>query len=92
MKHIDQIKELLKKFKSIDELSNAIKQADIPAWYMQEADESFKNEHGIKTNESWHRFFIETDSTPMNKLENLPHYTILLISANLNEIKVIEKS
>jgi hypothetical protein len=92
MKHIDQIKELLRKSESIDALSNAIKQVDIPAWYMKEADDAFKKEHGIDINEIWHRFFLETDSTPLNKLEKLPHYTMILVSDNLNEIKVIEKS
>ncbi len=92
MKHIDEIKLLMKQSSSIADLSDALKQADIPAWYMKEADDAFKKKHGIAMNEIWHRFFIETGSTPVNKYENVPNYTILLVSDNLKEIKVIVKS
>jgi hypothetical protein len=57
---------------------------------MIEADDSFKTAHGINANEKWHRFFVETDSTPINKWENLPHYTNLAISDNLQELRIIE--
>ena len=92
MKHIEQIKSLMRQSKSISELIDAIKNDDIPAWYMIEADESFKKEHGIKVNEKWHRFFVETDSTPVNQWENLPHYTNLIIRDDLSEMRIIDKS
>ena len=92
MKFIKQIEELLKQSESIDAFFNALKQANIPGWYMKTANDSFKKEHGIGINAIWHRFFIETGSNPVNKFENVPDYTILLVSDNLKEIKVIEKS
>ena len=51
MKHIDQIHELMKQSGSITELLDALKQTDIPAWYMIEADDSFKKAHGINASE-----------------------------------------
>ena len=92
MKHIHQIEELMKRSKSIDELTDAIKQAEIPAWYMCEADESFKREQGINVNEKWHRYSVETSSTPINQWENLPHYTNIVISDNLKEFRIVAKS
>lgn len=71
MNHIDQIQKLMKQSKSISEFTEALKNADIPAWYMIEAEESIKKEHGINVNEKWHRFFAETDSTPINQWEKI---------------------
>jgi hypothetical protein len=51
MKHIEQIKSLMKQSKSVSELNDALREADIPAWYVTEADESFKKEIGIDVNE-----------------------------------------
>ena len=90
MKHIDQIQTLMKQSGSIADLSDALQKADIPAWYMTEADDSFKTAHGIHISEKWHRFFVETDSTPINKWENLPHYTNIVISDNLKELRIIK--
>ena len=92
MKYIDQIQKLMKQSKSISELNDALRHADIPAWYMIEADESFKKEHGINVNEKWHRYFIETDSTPINQWENLTHYTVFITRDDLSEIRIIDKS
>jgi hypothetical protein len=47
MKHIDQIQKLMKQSKSISEFTDALKNADIPAWGTIEADKLFKKEHGI---------------------------------------------
>jgi len=91
MKHIDQIQKLMKQSKSISEFTDALKNADIPAWGTIEADESFKKEHGINVNEKWHRFFAETDSTPLNKWENLPHYTVFIVRDDLSEMRIIDK-
>ena len=92
MKHIEQIKSLMKQSKSISEFTDALTNADIPAWYMMEADESFKKEYDINVNEKWYRYFVETDSTPINQWENLPHYTNLIIRDDLTDIRIIEKS
>ena len=91
MKHIDQIQKLMKQSKSIPEFTDALKNADIPAWGTIEVDESFKKEHGIDANEKWYRFFAETDSTPINQWENLPHYTVFIIRDDLSEMRIIEK-
>ena len=91
MKHIDQIRKLMEQSKSISELTDAIKNADIPAWGGIEADESFKKEHGINVNEKWYRFFAETDLTPINQWENLPHYTVFIIRDDLTEMRIIDK-
>ena len=82
----------MKQSKSISEFTEALENADIPAWYMIEADESFKKDHGINVNEKWHRYFAETDSTPINQWENLPHYSYLLIRDDLAEMRIIDKS
>jgi hypothetical protein len=47
MKHIEQIRSLMKQSKSIPEFTNALRNADIPAWGTIKVDESFKKEHGI---------------------------------------------
>ena len=82
----------MKQSKSISEFIDALKNTDIPAWGSTEADESFKKEHGISVNEKWHIFFAETDSEPINKWENLPHYSYLLIREDLAEMRIINKS
>ena len=82
----------MKQSKSISEFTDALKNADIPAWGTIEADESFKKEHGINVNEKWYRHFFETDSTPINQWENLPHYTVFIIRDDLTEIRIIAKS
>jgi hypothetical protein len=92
MKHIDEIRKLMKQSRSISEFTDALKNADIPAWGTVEVDESFKIEHGIDVNEKWYRFFVETDSSPINKWENLPQYTILVIRDDLTEMRIIDKS
>ena len=92
MKHIDQIRKLMKQSKSISEFTDALKHADIPAWGTTEADELFKKEHGINVNEKWYRFFAETDSTPINQWENLPHYTVFIIRDDLAEMRIIDES
>ena len=92
MKYIDQIQMLMKRSAGIADLSDALRKADIPAWYMIEADDSFKTAHGIDVNEKWHRFFVETDSTPINEWENLPHYTNIVISDDLKELRIVETS
>ena len=92
MRHIEQIKSLMRQSKSIPEFTDALKNADIPAWGAIEADESFKKEHGINVNEKWYRFFAETDSVPINKWENLPHYTVFIIRDDLAEMRIIDKS
>jgi len=92
MKHIDQIQKLMKQSKSISEFTNALKNADIPAWGTVEVDESFKKKCGINVSEKWHRFFVETDSTPINEWENLPHYTVFIVRDDLSEMRIIDKS
>ena len=91
MKHIDQIQKLMKQSKSISEFIGALKNADIPAWGTTEVDESFKKEHGINVNEKWYRFFAETDSTPINQWENLPHYTFFIVRDDHSEMRIIDK-
>ena len=92
MKHIDTIKELMKQSASIKELIIAIRQSEIPAVYTRYADKALKKKHGIKQHEKWHRFFVETSLTPVNKWENLSNYSTVLISDDLQEMKVIDKS
>ena len=65
---------------------------EIPVFYMKEANDSFMKEHSIKSEKKWHRFFIETGSTPVNKWENISQFTIILISDDLQEMKIIENS
>jgi len=89
MKNIDQIRELMKQSKSIAELGDALKDADITAFYMGEAGDSLRTEHGIDPDEKWHRFGVETDLTPINEWENLPQYTIVVISDDLQQLRVI---
>lgn len=91
MKYLKQIEELMKSSKSIDELINAIKQSEIPAFYMRQADDSIKMKLDISIDEKWHRFFVETSSTPINRWENMPHYSQIVISDNLDEIKILKK-
>jgi hypothetical protein len=79
----------MKQSKSISEFTDALKNADIPAWGTIEADKLFKKEHGINVNEKWYRIFAETGSTPINQWENLPHYTILVIRDDLAEMRII---
>lgn len=81
----------MKQSGSIEELSEALKQAEIPAWYMIEADDAFKRDHGLSAEEKWHRFFIETDFAPINQWENMPLYTKIAVNEALTEIKIIEK-
>ena len=92
MKHIDQIQKLMKQSKSISAFTDALKHADIPAWGTIEVDESFKKEHDINVNEKWYRYFVETDSVPINQWENLPHYTVFIIRDDLAEMRIIDKS
>jgi hypothetical protein len=42
MERIEQIKSLMKQSKSISEFTDALRNADIPAWGTIEVDESFK--------------------------------------------------
>ena len=91
MKHIDQIKKMMKQSKSISEFTDA-RNTDIPAWGTTEVDESFKKEHGINVSEKWHKFFAETDSEPINQWENLPHYTVFIVRDDLSEMRIIDKS
>ncbi|MBN1975043.1 MAG: hypothetical protein JW787_15485 [Sedimentisphaerales bacterium] len=91
MDNIDKIRELMKQTKSIIELVNVIRQNEFPAVYMREADDSLKKQNNIDINEKWHRFFVETGSTPVNKWENITKYTTVLISDNLQEMKVINR-
>ena len=67
MKHLAEIQELMRQSGSVEELSDALKQAEIPAWYMIEADDSFRKNHGLSTDERWYRYFVETDSAPINQ-------------------------
>jgi hypothetical protein len=91
MKHIEKIKSPMKQSMSIAEFTDALRNADIPAWGTIEVDKSFKKEHSINVNEKWYRFFAETDSTPINQWENLPHYTVFIIRDDLSEMRIIEK-
>ena len=91
MEHIDKIKQLMTQCKSIDELIDSIGKNDISAVYMRLADEQLKNENNIDLNEKWHRFFVETDSTAVNKWENITNYTIVLISDDLRQMKIIKE-
>lgn len=91
MKPIDKIKQLMTKCKSIDELIDAINKEEFSTCYMRQADETLKKEHDINPNEIWHRFWIETSATPVNKWENVTNYTTVLISDDLREMKVVEK-
>ncbi len=92
MNNIEQIKDLLKKTKSIAELIVAIRQAEIPAVYVSEIDNSFKKHYGVAKNRKWHRFFVETSLTAVNKWENISNYSMLLINDDMQETKLIEKS
>jgi len=92
MKNIDKIKELMKQSKTITEFVDTLIKTDIPVCYMRQANDSFIKEHGIQSDKKWHRFFVETGSTPVNKWENITQFTIILISDDLQEIKVIENS
>jgi len=67
----------------------AILVAGIWAWYVLEADESFKRKHGLHVNEEWHRYFIEIDATPVNKWENLPQCTSVVMRVDLTRLKII---
>jgi hypothetical protein len=90
MDNIEKIKELMKQAKSIEELIDVISKEEITAFYMRQADDSLKKEQGVNTAEIWHRFFVETGSTPVNKWENISNYTVVLISDDLREIKVLK--
>ena len=92
MKHIEKIKEFMKQSKSIEDLIDTLMKSNIPVCYMREASDSLKKEQDIKTDEKWHRFFVEIGSTPVNKWENISHYTVILVSDNLQEMKIIDKS
>ena len=92
MKAIDKIKEIIKRSTNIEELIAAIKKEEISAIYMRLADEKIKKEQGINPDETWHRFFVEASATPVNKWENITNYSVVLISDDLKEMKVIEKS
>ena len=92
MNNIEQIQELMKQSKSITELIDAIRKAEIPAIYMREADNPLKKQYGLDVNKKWHRFFVETSLTPVNKWENISNYSMLLISDDLQDIKIIDKS
>ena len=89
MKNVDKIKELMKQSKSIEDLIDALMKTDFSVCYMKEANGTFIKEHGINSDIKWHRFFVETDSIPVNKWENISQYTIILISDDLQEIKII---
>jgi hypothetical protein len=91
MDNIEKIKELMKQAKSIEELIDTISKEEITAFYMRHADESLKKEQDINPAEIWHRFFVETSSTPVNKWENISNYTVVLISDDLRELKIIGK-
>ena len=91
MKPIDKIKESMKQSKSIEELIEALGKEEFSSFYMREANASLKKEQNIKPDEIWHRFWVETSTTPVNKWENIANYTVVLISDNLQEMKVIEK-
>ena len=91
MNAIDKIKILMDKSKSIEELIDALGKEVFSAIYMRQADKSLKKEQGINPNEIWHRFWIETSITPVNKWENITNYITVLISDDLRNIKVIIK-
>jgi hypothetical protein len=90
MNNIEKIKEIMKQSTSIDELIATIRKEEIPSVYMRQADETLKKEQGINPDEIWHRFFVETSLTPVNKWENITNYTTVLISNDLQEMKVIK--
>ncbi len=90
MNPIDKIKELMKRYKSIEDFINALGKEEFSAIYMRQADESLKKELGINPDEIWHRFWIETSVTPVNKWENVTNYTTVLISDDFLEIKVLD--
>jgi len=92
MKNVDKIKEVMQKSKSINELVDTLMKTDFSVCYMKEADDNFKQEHDIESGEKWHRFFVETGSTPVNKWENISQFIVILISDDLQEIKIIENS
>ena len=92
MKNIDKIKELMKQSKSIEDLVDTLIKTDFSVCYMREANDNFKKEHGIISDKKWHRFFVETGSTPVNKWENISQFTVILISDDLQEMKIIENS
>lgn len=92
MNNIDKIKELMKQSKSISELVDTLIKTDFSVCYMREANDNFKKDYGLETNKTWHRFFVETGSTPVNKWENISQFTIILISDDLQEMKIIENS
>jgi hypothetical protein len=92
MKYIDKIKELMKQSKSIEDLADTLIKSDFSVCYMKEANDNLKKEHGIETNEKWHRFLVETGSTPVNKWENITQFTVILISDDLQEMKIINNS
>ena len=75
MKNIEILKELMKKSQNIENFINAISKQEFSAIYMRQADETLKKELGINPNEIWHRFFVETSVTPVNKWENVTNYT-----------------
>lgn len=91
MKAINKIKELMKQSNSIQELIDTIYKEEFSAIYMREANASLKKEQGINQDETWHRFFVETSKTPVNKWENIANYTVVLIRNDLRNMKVIEK-
>ena len=91
MKPIDKIKELMKQVKSIEELIEALKKEDFSTFYMKQADDVLKKRLGINSSEIWHRFWVESSVTPVNKWENITNYITVLISDDLREIKVIDK-
>ena len=90
MDNIEKIKDLMKQAKSIEELIDTISKEELTAFYMRHVDESLKKEQGINPAEIWHRFLVETGSTPVNKWENISNYTVVLISDDLREIKVLK--
>ena len=90
MKYIEQIRKLMTQCKSIEELVDAIIKEKIPAMYMRLANEETKKEQGKNQDEIWHRFLVETGTTPVNKWENIINYSVVLISDDLRKIKVLK--
>jgi hypothetical protein len=91
MNNFEKIEEIMKRSTNIEELIDAFKKDEISAIYMRQANEELKKEQGINPEEIWHRFFVETSKTPVNKWENITNFTVVLISDDLQEIKIVEK-
>jgi hypothetical protein len=92
---LSEIRKLLRKAKSMDEFRALIARSDtqlrddVWIFYKCEADYDLKRRLGLSFQDKWHVFIVEAYREPINQWEKVSHLGQILISDDLEEIRVV---